>query len=158
MSTLASTAASHANTVPTDWGQAACSLPPLRASVNGFRGASHRNIPKARGASALDVCQLTKCFTPGYRSLAFCTQERNIHLDTAALAEAASVRVSCSSAWKRLLLIYVAPCTNHCLLLYILMQNAGNRSETEVKFKPLKAAGQLEKHRSPTFPDGHVKR
>lgn len=38
------------------------------------------------------------------------------------------------------------------------MEDVGNQSEAEVKRKPLKAAGQLEKHPSPTFPRGHLKR
>lgn len=65
--------------------------------------------------------------------------------------------MSCSSGWK-LLLLSCHPRTSHRLLIYILMQGVGNQSKAEVKRKPPKAAGQLEKHPSPTFPRGHLKR
>lgn len=153
---LASTAAPYANTVLTKWGHAACSLPFFCASVNGFRGAPHQIIPKAMGARTLDACQLTKCLDTRLQKLVFFTQERSIHLNIAPLTEEASVRMSCSSAWKLLLLlVYVTLHTSHCLLAYIyLMWTVGNQSEMQT----CKASSQVEKHPSPTFPNGRVRR
>lgn len=47
---------------------------------------------------------------------------------------------------------------SYYLLIYNLMWNVGDQSESEVKCKPLKTAGQLEKYLSPMSLNGHVKR
>jgi len=99
------------------------------------------------GASAFDACQLTKCRTPGYRSVVFFTQERNIHLNIAALTEEASVRMSCSSAWKLLLLICVTPHTRQHFHVECgkSVRDGGETQTSEVSCK---------KTLSPTFTNG----
>lgn len=134
-------AAPYANMVHTKRGHVACFLPTLCARLSGFRGTPHQIIPKAMKASTSDACQLTKCCTAGSRSVVFFAQERNIHLDRAALTEEARVCMSCSSAWK------LSPGTQATTCSYILVWN-----------QRLKAAGQLKKHLSPILLNGHLKR
>lgn len=71
--------------------------------------------------------------------------------------------MSCSSARELLLLVVcVTLHTSYHLLMYNLVWNVGNQSESKVKCSEnkisLKIAGQLEKYLSPTSPNGHVKR
>lgn len=133
-------AAPYANMVPTKRGHTACSLPALCASLSGFTGTPHQIIPKGTRASILDACQSTKCCTGGYRSVVFFAQERNIHLDRVALTEEARVCISCSSAWKLLLVSSITRHTSHHLLIYFNVktetEGSGSAEKTPFSYIP----------------------
>lgn len=129
----------------------------LHAYPNGFRGATHGIIPKELGSLALDVCQSNKCLCTSLQPLFFLCRGHK-HPSQHSSSDRISKCMSCSSAWELLLRVCVTLHISYHLLMYNLMWNVGNQSESEVKCKPLKTACQLEKYLSPMSPNGHVKR
>lgn len=131
----------------------------LHACPNDFRGATHGIIPKELGAHALDMRQSNQCLCTTLQPLLFLCRGHK-HPSQHSSSDRISTCMSCSSAWELLLLVRVTLHTpaSYYLLIYNLMWNVGDQSESEVKCKPLKTAGQLEKYLSPMSLNGHVKR